>query len=288
MKHVVVFWRRVARSNTSSPDTPAPLPRGDAADHRRLMQQIEAPFDESRQRPWPDVVRFLEGLAPKGWLLDLACGNGRHTLPAVRLGHRVAAMDVARGLLRRLRQRLHEDKRLDNALLVEADALRLPLSDASVDAAIFVAGLHCIRGRSQRQAALVELRRVLKPDAPLQLTVWWRDARRFRGPLRRTQARLESAMEAGAGHVADAEVEQQALPVEAGDVSMPWRHGIEKPVDRFFHLYTQDELEQDLLAAGFVSPLIEYVRYASTWNLVATVEPKDRGWHTRPESADAA
>lgn len=249
------------------------------------MQQIEAPFDESRQRPWPDVIRFLEGLAPKGWLLDLACGNGRHTLPAVRLGHRVVALDVARGLLRRLRHRLREEKRLEDALLVEADALRLPLSDASVDAAIFVAGLHCIRGRSRRRAALVELRRVLKPGAPLQLTVWWRDPRRFRGPLRRTEARLESAREAGEGH---AGVEQQALAMEAGDVSMPWRHGLEQPVDRFFHLYTQDELEQDLLAAGFVSPRIEYMRYASTWNLVATVDPQNRDRHARPESADAA
>lgn len=243
------------------------------------MQRIEAPFDKSRQRAWPDVIRFLEGLTPKSWLLDLACGNGRHTLPAVRLGHRVAAVDVARGLLRRLRQRLREEKRLEEALLVEADALRLPLWDASVDAAIFVAGLHCIRGRSQRRAALVEVHRVLKPGAPLQLTVWWRDPRRFRGPLKRTEALLESATQVG---------EEQALLVEPGDVSMPWRHGIETPVDRFFHLYTQAELEQDLLRAGFASPRIEYMRYASTWNLVATVDPHNRVFRSEPAPQDVA
>ncbi len=258
---------------TDPSDPSASLSRGDAADHRRLMQRIEAPFDESRRREWPQVIHFLDALPRDGPILDLACGNGRHTLPALRLGHRVVAIDVANGLLRRLRGRLEEEKRLARALLVEADALRLPLRRASVEAAIFVAGLHCIRGRSNRQAALLELRRVLKPEAPLQLTVWWRDPKRFRGPLRRNQALLE-ADETAMGENENVEAKSTAPPVEPGDVSLPWRHGIETPVDRFFHLYTEDELEEDLRLAGFAGAQIEYMRHASTWNLIATLDPE--------------
>lgn len=230
------------------------------------MHQIESPFDASRNREWTEVIRFLEDLPRKGWLMDLASGNGRHTLPAARLGHRVVAVDVARGLLRRSRSRLEGEELLRGNLFVEADALRLPIADGSIDAAIFIAGLHCIRGKKTRRASLVELCRVLKPGAPLLLTVWWRDPKRFRGPLKRNQARLDRQEQIPTDPGAT------RPPEEPGDVSMPWRHGVEVPVDRYFHLYEERELEQDLLAARFDAPRVEYMRFASTWNLVATTQ----------------
>lgn len=41
--------------------------------------------------PW--VERFLPLVAAGGTVLDLACGNGRHSLLAARLGYRVEAVD---------------------------------------------------------------------------------------------------------------------------------------------------------------------------------------------------
>ncbi len=234
------------------------------------MQRILDPFDASRAHPWDDVVEFLENAPKEGPLLDLAAGNGRHSLPAARLGHPVVALDVARGLMQRLRRRLRAQG-LGGADCVEGDLLTLPLADHAVHKAVFAAGLHCVRGRANRIAALVELHRVMVGGGAVLLTVWWRDPKRFRGPLRRTEAMLRSAAtEVAPTHVAFTSPGGGPVPpVEPGDVSLPWGHGVDAPVDRFFHLYTEEELIEELKMGSFKEIEVRRVRYGSTWNLIA-------------------
>jgi SAM-dependent methyltransferase len=57
----------------------APAPR--AASHVALTQHSA----------W--VARYLHLLAPGSWILDFACGSGRHTRLALAGGHRVLAVD---------------------------------------------------------------------------------------------------------------------------------------------------------------------------------------------------
>src|SRR5688572_28115203 len=128
-----------------------------AADQREVWTAIADSFDRTRQRPWPHVAAFLDALPRRSRVLDLMCGNGRHAKAAAALGHQVVALDWSAPLLARSAG--------DRVL---ADAVALPLRDASVDACVFAAGLHGLPSAEGRAACLRELRRVLRPGGVAQ------------------------------------------------------------------------------------------------------------------------
>ncbi|HJQ92723.1 MAG TPA: class I SAM-dependent methyltransferase, partial [Candidatus Thermoplasmatota archaeon] len=122
---------------------------------------------------------------------------------------------------------------------------RLPLRTGSFDACVFVAGLHGLPTAGERAACLGELHSVLRPGGKAQVTVWSRDAPRFR-----------RSGEAG-----------QPL-----DVEVPWRAGGLDEA-RHYHLYTAAALRAELEAAGFVVDRVDAVAIAAPEpdNLVAAV-----------------
>ncbi|MDO8616761.1 MAG: methyltransferase domain-containing protein [Dehalococcoidia bacterium] len=129
---------------------PIPVSQGRALLHplRRFLQPVR-----------PTLQTF--GLKPGETVLELGPGPGYFTLEASRMvgaGGRVLCLDLQRGMLELLRQRLAENE-IANAHTVVAEAARLPLADGCVDAAFLVAVLGEI---PDRPAALLELRRVLK------------------------------------------------------------------------------------------------------------------------------
>jgi len=67
--------------------------------------------------------------------------------------------------------------------LALADVNHLPYPDETFDWAISLATYHHVRYREERQAALMELRRVLKPGGEAFITVWnrWQPRFWFRG-----------------------------------------------------------------------------------------------------------
>ncbi len=109
---------------------------------------------------------------------------------------------------------------------------RPPFRPASFQAALAIASVHHVRGRSHRLETWGELRRVLSPGAPLLASAWNRDQPRF------GEADLQKPT---AGVASDP---------EPGDAWLRWtQHGLD--VLRFIHLYTEDELRQELTQAGF-------------------------------------
>jgi SAM-dependent methyltransferase len=163
------------------------------------------------------VAAFLATLPPGSRVLDLMAGNGRHLPLVLDAGHRATWLDWSRPAAR-IAARRHPQ-----ADLVVADATAVPLADGSFDAAIVVAGLHSIPTADGRARGLAELRRVLRPGGRAQVTVWSRDAPRFRA---------------------------EGTPGEPVDVTIPWRsHGHDEP--RSYHLYTPAALRRDAEAAGF-------------------------------------
>ncbi|MFA5945269.1 MAG: class I SAM-dependent methyltransferase [Candidatus Thermoplasmatota archaeon] len=204
-----------------------------ATDQHEVWTVIADSFDRTRQRPWPHVVAFLDALPKGSRVLDLMAGNGRHAKAAAALGHDVVAVDWSRPLVARS---------AGDRLL--ADARRLPLTTGSMDACIFVAGLHGLADAGDRAACLGELHSVLRDGGTAQITVWSREAPRFRavGP-----------------------------PGEPFDIEVPWRGG-GHDLPRTYHLYTKDSFRRDLESAGFTSIRVEAVAVAAEEpdNLVAT------------------
>lgn len=109
--------------------------------------------------PW--LVNALE-LDDDSTVLDVPCGQGNvteaiaHVIPRGR----VIALDLSNTMLRLARTRLQRAGLRDRAVLVRANAQRLPIEDASIDAVSACAGLHLFPDPDR---AIEEMRRVLRP-----------------------------------------------------------------------------------------------------------------------------
>jgi len=118
--------------------------------------------------------------APPSVILDLCCGTGDLALAVLGrcLKARVIACDFSPPMLRRAARKFARVACGDRAALVEADALALPLPDASVDAVTCGFGL---RNLADAAAGLAEMLRVLRPGGRAVILEFHRP--RGRGPL---------------------------------------------------------------------------------------------------------
>jgi Methylase involved in ubiquinone/menaquinone biosynthesis len=95
-----------------------------------------------------------------GILLDLACGDGLYTVPLLKNGVKVIAMDISDKMLSLLHRRA-ENAGVDTSNLItcRANALDIPIENESVDAVIANSMLHLI---SKPEVVVNEIYRVLK------------------------------------------------------------------------------------------------------------------------------
>lgn len=114
---------------------------------------------------WRTARRFRQILArPEARVLDICCGTGDMTLALLKRrpaqGQPVIAADFSRAMLARAAPKLAAKR----AVIVEADALHLPMADASLDLITTAFGF---RNLANYQAGLEEFFRVLRPGGEL-------------------------------------------------------------------------------------------------------------------------
>ena len=169
-------------------------------------------------RHWSIFASELEALAhrwQKGSLLNIGCAHGPDFLP-FRQNFELYGIDFAAEMLGLARR---YSEKFDFAVnLAVADAGYLPFPDATFDRAISIAIYHHIKGKRERQVALSELRRVLKPGAEAFITVWnhWQPQFWFGGR----------------------------------EVAVPWQIK-DKTLYRYYYLFSYPELEKLVRQAGF-------------------------------------
>lgn len=107
------------------------------------------------------------GIEPEMDVLDVACGTGNSTIPAVRLGARVTGLDFQPHLLEIARGRAEEAKvKID---WVEGDAQDLPFEDAGFDRTLSTFG-HMFAPDHERTAE--EMKRVTRADGRISICCW--------------------------------------------------------------------------------------------------------------------
>jgi tRNA (uracil-5-)-methyltransferase TRM9 len=169
-------------------------------------------------RHWSRFTSELGNIATRwrqGKLLNIGCAHGPDFLP-FRDNFELWGVDFSPQMLK-MAQKYAGKFKLQLKLAI-ADATSLPYSDNSFDCAIAVAVYHNIRGHKQRQKALGELRRVLKPGGEAFITVWnkW----------------------------------QLGFWLSRKEVNMPWKSK-GKTYNRYYYLYSYPELRSLLTGTGF-------------------------------------
>jgi ubiquinone/menaquinone biosynthesis C-methylase UbiE len=119
----------------------------------------------SDDRSYADTL--LSYLPPRfdGVLLDVPVGTGVFTASVYARypDATVIAVDYSMQMLRRAAARFRRQG-LKNVRLLRADVAALPLADASADIVLSMNGLHAF---PDKQRAVAQMRRVLRPNAPL-------------------------------------------------------------------------------------------------------------------------
>lgn len=138
-----------------------------------VWDNISKEWTEFKIHPAEHVEEFLKGKTGK--ILDLGSGSGRH-LMKVQDG-KMYLVDFSEGMIKLAKKRAKE-KNIDAEFTV-ADLTELPFENNFFDYAIAIASLHCIEGKENREKAVKELFRVLKPKAQAEIAVWNKDSERF-------------------------------------------------------------------------------------------------------------
>jgi len=135
--------------------------------------------------PCPYVVDFLKWLSrvvPGGKLLDIGCGEGRHSFAAARLGFDVTAIDYEPLALRRAR-RFARRNSVGGIVFREADVFCLPFRDSWFDVVLDCGCLHHQRKRDW-PAYRASILRALRAQGFYVLSVFSPRFRFFQGSPR--------------------------------------------------------------------------------------------------------
>ncbi len=145
------------------------MPSESDATSRWLDEQYAARYLRFTAPVAPDAEEWISRLAlgPASTVLDLGCGEAKVLTALSGAVARGIGIDASPAMLRAGRRHASE-QRAATVELVRSDFRRLPLSDASCDAALSNAALHHVPNAGKRHC-LEELARVLRPGALFHL-----------------------------------------------------------------------------------------------------------------------
>ncbi|KAK3185801.1 tRNA methyltransferase, has a role in tRNA modification [Lecanicillium sp. MT-2017a] len=203
------------------------LPTQDNADtyestHVHSVYDAIAPhFSSTRHSPWPLVATFLQSLAPGSIGLDVGCGNGKYL--GVNPTLHILGSDRSEALVR-----LAKNGQTGCEVAV-ADGLALPYREGTFDFVICIAVVHHLSTQERRREAVATLLQKLKTGGKALVFVW---ALEQKGSRR--------GWDVGS----------------AQDRMVPWvmrsKGKADETFQRYYHLYRQGELEEDVVAVGGV------------------------------------
>ena len=134
---------------------------GIAPDYDRLNHLMSLGVDRSwRRRALREIVTPERPQA----LLDIACGTGDFALAQARRMHadsRITGLDLSEGMLAVMREKVEKAGLAGRISCEQGDCEQMRFAEGSFDCATIAFG---IRNFAHREAALVEILRVLKPD----------------------------------------------------------------------------------------------------------------------------
>ncbi|KFH48707.1 hypothetical protein ACRE_005090 [Hapsidospora chrysogenum ATCC 11550] len=220
------------------------------AEHVHSVYEAIAPhFSATRHKPWPLVASFLHAQPPGAVGLDVGCGNGKYLDVNARL--HLLGSDRSEALVRLARDRRYQPGSPSPAEALVADGLALPYRPACADFVISIAVVHHLSTRDRRRAAIAALLECARPQAPVLVFAWALEQSSSRrgfhegcdqDTLVPWVMRTQPSSSKASGDAAAAEGAKKkttAAPVET-------------TYQRYYHLFREGELEEDVAAVGGV------------------------------------
>lgn len=173
-----------------------------------MYSLIAHEFDKTRYKVWPVVQRFLEKKGGEGFsVYEFGCGNGKNLLYAKKLGLTVSGSDVCEELVTVCRDKGLLDVSLHD--LLSKDELC-----EKYDIVLCIAVLHHLKTHKERLEACLRCIQTCKVGGAILLTVWSHEIFDAKRPKKFT----------------------------VGDNLVPWKKKDGSYVDRFYYIYTRDEI----------------------------------------------
>jgi len=196
------------------------------------------------------VDRFMT--AP-GSVLDIGCGAGRESFELARMGFCVHGIDVTRPLLEEAR-RIARDLALD-VTFTQGDGSSLEFPDESFDYVLFFGQMiHHVPGRKNRIRLLTEAGRVVKSQGTILLTYHDWDIQKDHAPWGWQDGHHCREPQPG-------ELPQTHVALEPGDYFSRDCSGTLTDTFGFFHRFTQDEIEGEVVEAGLL--IVDWASFAT-------------------------
>jgi tRNA (uracil-5-)-methyltransferase TRM9 len=142
---------------------------------KQIWNAIASEWNKFKTKQAEHTKKFLKG--KKGNILDLGSGSGRH-LSRIAKG-KMYLVDFSDKMIKFARKKAREKKISAEFFVVDIGKEKLPFKDNFFNAAICASVFHCISPKSQKKA-VKELFRVIKPGAEAEISVWNKQAKRFK------------------------------------------------------------------------------------------------------------
>lgn len=228
--------------------------------HSSVQEAMRTLYDhyfssKAYQQRYPEPNRatldflFAHGAARARHILDFGCGNGRYALALLqRTQAHLTGYDISEAALDSFRDQLIHTKWKARTTLLSGPLAAL---NQSYDMILMLFGvLSHIGDQASRQAVLQHLRTIIQPNGRLILSVpsLWR---------RRPLELLSSAYQRWSGR-------GQGVLSEPGNIEFT-RELAGMPHTFFYHLYTVEELQDELQACGFETVALSAENVLPEW-----------------------
>tara|TARA_Y100000592_G_C5324604_1_gene246494 strand:- start:29 stop:652 length:624 start_codon:yes stop_codon:yes gene_type:complete len=128
---------------------------------KNVYEKIALHFDSTRVYKWSWVNEFLEKLDKNSLVYDIGCGNGRN-MNYNNLNF--IGIDNCENFIK-----ICNEKKLN---VVMSNITEIPFKSNTADAILCIAVLHHLSSNENRIKALLELKRIVKPNGKILLSVW--------------------------------------------------------------------------------------------------------------------
>lgn len=127
----------------------------------KVYENIAKNFSDKRRYKWSWIDEFIFSKSKNTNILDIGCGNGRNMEYE---GYNFTGVDNCYNFTK-----ICKDKKLN---VILSDMTTLPFEDNTFDYIISIASFHHLSNDERREQALKEMKRVIKKNGEILLSVW--------------------------------------------------------------------------------------------------------------------